>query len=256
VREADVAALARIMLQVHWDGAEQPAIDVSLADLLGGSIPPERSSQALTSVLEGSDRVLTLKLPMPFRERAELGFTNTGRASASFALRVSGSRTLPAERYGRLHVQRHETLGPTNATDRTAVSARGRGRLVGVCTEVVGRPDPQGGIQYSPLNLLEGDPRIVVDGQLALNGTGSEEYADDVFYFVDAPHANAFVQAWGVVDDVAQALAGRASFCRWHVLGTELDFEKSLDMTFELGGAQNPAIVDRHKSIAYLYMAD
>jgi hypothetical protein len=40
------------------------------------------------------------------------------------------------------------------------------------------------------------------------------------------------------------------------VLGTELDFDKSLEMTFELGGAQNPSIVDRHKTVAYLYMAD
>ncbi|HKP62713.1 MAG TPA: DUF2961 domain-containing protein [Polyangiales bacterium] len=256
VRDADYASLARVMLQVRWDGAAEPAFDVSLADLLGGSVPPERSSLALTSVLEASDRVLTLKLPMPFHERAELRFTNTAQRDAVFSLRLSGSHTVPAERYGYLHVQRHETLGPSNAAQRVAVSARGRGRLVGVCNEVVGHPDPQAGIQYSPLNLLEGDPRIEVDGQLALNGTGSEEYADDVFYFVDAPHANAFVQAWGVVEDTSQRPPGRASFCRWHVLGTELDFDKSLEMTFELGGAANPSIVDRHKSIAYLYLAD
>jgi hypothetical protein len=102
---------------------------------------------------------------------------------------------------------------------------------------------------YSPLNLLEGDVRVRADGRLALNGTGSEEYADDVFYFSDAPHANAFAQAWGVQD-------GRASFCRWHVLGTELDFEHDLELTFELGGAQNPQIVDRHKTVSYLYLAD
>ena len=76
--------------------------------------------------------MLTLKLPMPFRERAELSFTNTAQAGAAFGLRFSGTRTLPAERYGHLHVQRHETLGPTNAATRVAVSARGRGRLVGV----------------------------------------------------------------------------------------------------------------------------
>jgi hypothetical protein len=256
VLDANYASLSQVMLQVRWDGAQDPAIDISLADLLGGSVPPERSSQALTSVVEASDRLLTLKLPMPFAEHAELSFTNTAKASAAFGLRFSGSHTLPAERYGHLHVQRHETLGPTSDATRVAVSARGRGRLVGVCTEVVGHPDPAAGIQYSPLNLLEGDPRIVVDGNLALNGTGSEEYADDVFYFVDAPHANAFVQAWGKVEDTSQTPPGRASFCRWHVLGTELDFEQSLEMTFELGGSQNPSIVDRHKSVAYLYMAD
>jgi hypothetical protein len=46
---------------------------------------------------------------------------------------------------------------------------------------------------------------------------------------------------------------GRASFCRWHVLGTELDFAKDLSLTFELGGARNPSIVERIKTVAYYY---
>jgi hypothetical protein len=38
------------------------------------------------------------------------------------------------------------------------------------------------------------------------------------------------------------------------VLGTELDFERSLELTYELGGAGNPEIVELHKTIAYLYL--
>ncbi|HKU40573.1 MAG TPA: DUF2961 domain-containing protein, partial [Polyangiales bacterium] len=218
VREEAVASLAQIGVQVRWDGASAPAIDVSLADLLGGSVPPESSSLALSSMLEYSDRLITLKLPMPFRERAELRFENRGPREASFGVQLRGARVVPAERFGYLHVQRTELLGPTRELQRTAVSARGRGRLVGVCNEVQGHPDANAGIMYHPLNLLEGDVRVRADERLVLNGTGSEEYADDVFYFVDAPHANAFVQAWGT------SQVGHASFCRWHVLGTELDF--------------------------------
>ena len=43
-----------------------------------------------------------------------------------------------------------------------------------------------------------------------------------IFYFADAPHAGPFVQAWGLVNDILQSVTGEASFCRWHVLGTEL----------------------------------
>ena len=63
------------------------------------------------------------------------------------------------------------------------------------------------------------------------------------------------MQAWGLVNDVAESLIGEASFCRWHVLGSELDFERRCELTFELGGAGNPSIVQRHRSVAFYYLA-
>jgi hypothetical protein len=189
---------------------------------------------------------------MPFLERAQITLENRGERSVPLHLRLSGSPGVPQGKHGYLYVQRTETRGPTDAAQRTAVLASGRGRLVGVCNELEGSADPNAGIMYDHLNLLEGDVRVTIDGTLALIGTGSEEYADDVFYFVDAPHANAFVQAWGIVNDFLPP--SHASFCRWHVLGTELDFERSLELTYELGGAGNPEIVELHKTIAYLYL--
>ncbi len=255
VRESDVGQLQQVRFSASWDGAAEPAIDVSLADLLGGSVPPEVSSLALSSMLENTERTLTLKLPMAFKERAKLAFVNTGERAAAFGLRLLGDDKVPEGELGYLHVQRQETIGPTKDAQRLAVKASGRGRLVGVCNEVVGHADPASGIQYDHLNLLEGDVRVKIDGTATLNGTGSEEYADDVFYFVDAPHANAFVQAWGVENDPDYP-PGRASFCRWHVLGTELDFKDSLELTYELGGTENPGTVEQHKTIAYLYLAE
>jgi hypothetical protein len=255
VREADLSLLGTLRVRARWDGAQVPAIDLSVADLLGGSVPPTISSLALTSVAEDGDRILALKLPMPFRERAQFAFENTGTSAASLELRFVGEHSVPDASFGHLHVQRTETVGPTMDSERVAVEAQGRGRLVGTCNQVVGHADPNAGYQSDPLNMLEGDVRIQIDGELALNGTGSEEYADDVFYFRDAPHGNAFDQAWGVVDS-AQTPPGRASFCRWHVLGGELDFNRSLRMSFELGGAGNPSLVERHQTVAYLYQAD
>jgi hypothetical protein len=116
-----------------------------------------------------------------------------------------------------------------------------------------GHADPAGGLQFDPLNLLEGDVEARIDGADALWGTGTEEYADDVFYFADAPLGTPFVQAWGRVDDVLQSVNGEVSMCRFHVLGTELDFHDALALDFELGGAGNPQIVDRIRTVAFLY---
>jgi hypothetical protein len=252
--ERAAAQLAQVDVRVQWDDASDAAIDLPLLELFAAvPTPPERSSLALTSFLDSGERVLALKLPMPFATRAALSFSNTGLDSVEFELRMSGETGAVAAELGRLHVERRETTAPTTATEHVAVDASGRGRLVGVCGYWQGHADPRGGIQRDPLNLLEGDVRARIDGELALDGTGTEEYSDDVFYFTDAPHARAFEQAWGVVDQ-ADSPPGTASFCRWHVLGTELDFRSSIMLSFELGGAGNPGIVERVKTVAFYYL--
>lgn len=254
--ESDRLRLARVRVRVAWDGAELPAIDLPLLDLFAANpTPPEKSTQALTSFVDAQDRVLALKLPMPFAKHASLVFSNTGILPVSFQVRIGGEARLPQGTLGRLHAELRETWGPTQANEHVAVDVSGRGRLVGVCGYVQGHADPLGGIQRDNLNMLEGDVRARIDGEGALNGTGTEEYTDDVFYFSDAPHARAFEAAWGVADDPDYP-PGQASFCRWHVLGTELDFRQSLHLGFELGGAGNPSTVERFKTVAFYYRLD
>lgn len=252
VSDSARSSLAQLTLQARWDGAAEPAIALTLRDLLGaGDTAPEGSSLALQSERSGDDTVLALRLPMPFATRADLTLANTGDTTTSIALRLRGERSVPAAPFGHLHVQQHETKGPSDAPEHVAVQASGRGRLVGICVYAQGHADPGADYQSDVLNFLEGDVRATLDGRLALDGTGSEEYADDVFYFLDAPHTNAFAQAWDVT---REATSGHASFCHWHVLGTELDFDSELSLTFERGGAANPAIADLHRTVAYLYL--
>jgi hypothetical protein len=191
---------------------------------------------------------------MPFDQQAEVSFSNTGRMPATFEVRVNGDRGFRIAHYGKLHVQPNETVWPTQQLLHHAARAQGRGKLVGVCAQLEGHAQAGSGAQYDHLNFLEGDVHATIDGVRALDGTGTEAYADDSFYYLDSPHATPFAQVWGVVDGVQPP--ARASFCRWHVLGTELDFQQSLELTFELGGQMNPWIVDRYRTLAYLYLED
>jgi hypothetical protein len=257
VADAGLPELADVTVSVRWDDAAQHAINVPLLELFASAVvPPQGSTHAVTSFLEGDERVLVLKLPMPFSERARFLFENHGSAAVSFELAARGEQALPEAPFGKLHVLDSLLSDPAGETHHGFLELEGAGRLVGVCAYLQGEPDPEGGLQYDPLNMLEGDIRIWTDGELALDGTGTEEYADDVFYFSDAPHETPFVQAWGLVNDVNQSLVGEASLCRWHVLGTELDFESELRASFELGGAGNPEIVVRHRTVAFVYLAD
>jgi hypothetical protein len=208
----------------------------------------------MTSYVEGRDRVLALKLPMPFLRSADMTFANTGRMAAKFELSLNGERELRLTPFGKLHAQLNETVWPSDVLVHYAAFAQGRGKLVGVCGQLEGHAQAGAGAQYDHLNFLEGDVHAMVDGALALDGTGTEAYADDAFYYINAPHATPFAQTWGVRDGVQPP--ARASFCRWHVLGTELEFQEVLGLTFELGGQMNPSVVDRYRTVAYLYLAD
>jgi hypothetical protein len=255
VPDQQYAALAAIRMQTRWDGAAEPAIDVTLRDLFGGGeVAPPGSSLALASELDVDERHLVLRLPMPFATAADFRFENEGTAPLRFELTARGEQAPPIAPFGHLHVRQREVDAPTDAPTYVAAFAEGRGRLIGACSHVQGIPDVSAGIQADPLNLLEGDVRATIDGRIALDGTGSEEYADDAFYFQDAPQATAFAQTWTVSRESKQM--GKASYCRWHVLGTELDFLSSLQLDIELGGFDNPHIVVGHRTISYWYLAD
>lgn len=77
---------------------------------------------------------------------------------------------------------------------------------------------------------------------------------DNAFYFLDSPRSTAFAQSWSVVDDIFEQPSGTASFCRWQVLGNELDFQASFQGTFEVAQS-NTAIVELHRTLAFMYLA-
>jgi Protein of unknown function (DUF2961) len=242
-----------VTVSVYWDNAQLPSIQLPLAELFAsGDVAPDSSSFALTSFLDLGDRVLALKLPMPFVQQALLTFSNAGALATAFELRVLGTSDLPLGSFGHLQVQRNETVGPTNASEHVALETLGLGRLVGLCGYLRGHASARGAVQSDPLNVVEANVLARVDGTPALFGTSTDQYADDAFYFNDAPHANAFAQAWGVVDNPTVA-TGSANFCRWHVLGTSLDYQNSLRLSLELGGARDPDIVERVRTVAYYY---
>jgi hypothetical protein len=252
--DASAEQLASVALTLTWDDAAQPAISLPLLELFAATpTAPELPNMWLKNVRDGADRVASLTLPLPFASKARLGFENQSSSDVSFVLAAYGEHAPPPLAAGRLHVERRQTDGPTQQATHVALETQGRGRLVGTCGYWQGHQDPNASVLISPLNLLEGDVNAWVDGEIALHGTGTEEYTDDVFYFKEAPHARPFEQAWGISD---ARDPGKASFCRWHVLGTQLDYRSTFKLEFELGGAGNVSLVERVRTVAYYYQKD
>ena len=151
-------------------------------------------------------------------------------------------------------VQYYELQTPAMQLEQPVAEVAGRGRYAGLCIDLGGRPDPQLGIfATAQLTFLEGDFRANVDGALALDGTGTEDYPDSSFYFRETPAATPFAQNWGLVDMGSAMAPGQVSFGRWQVLGNEVDFQREFSAIHEIAMA-TPSVIYLHRTMAYLYL--
>ena len=252
---AQLAALREVGLQVQWDGAAGPAIEVPLGSLFGVfEAPPSYRSVALGTRRDGKTVSLQLRLPMPFASRARWTLDNHGEQPIDLDLALQTVASLPSRPWGHLTAQRFVTTEPVHAA-HPLVRARGPGRLAGVCLAMRGHGMRGRGRKGHPFNFLEGDELGTVDGVRAIPGTGTEDYFNGAFYFEDGPGATAFAQVWDIQRKIAGAPGqARASACRWHVLGDTIDFSDTLELDMEVGPG-DPAVLDRFESVAYLYLA-
>jgi len=252
VARARLRDLANVGLVAHWDNAAEPAMNLPLSMLFGATdAVPELSSLALGAMADGGDIELSLRLPMPYARRAQWSVRNEGASPLDFELAVETIPTVPSGRWGELQAQSYETTLPLAGAHPLA-SARGPGRLVGVCMSLAGHGGMRGGASH-PMTFLEGDERGIVDGRRAMRGTGTEDYFNGAFYFEEGASAGPFAQVWAI-DPGERTGHASVSACRWHVLGDAIDFDSSLELEMEIGPG-NPDVIDRYRSVAFLYLS-
>lgn len=257
LRTTDRKTLSHIKLSVYWDksgGApfENPAIDLPILALFASELAaPSRSGLILGAFSSNTDSPSTrlwLKLPMPFKSRALWVLENTGISDAQVDLALEVAQELPQGVWGYLTTQYHETKTPAKLAFHPLAKAQGRGRLVGVCLSMEGHGIDPPDRNPDPYSFLEGDERAVIDGRLAMAGTGTEDYFNNSFYFAQGDFATPFAQA--MKDPPLPE--GQVVACRWHILTDAIDFTDNLDMTIEIGPA-DPSVLDRYRSVAFIY---
>ncbi len=135
--------------------------------------------------------------------------------------------------------------------DRPIADAKGPGHLVGVCAVMEGHALEEGEPAF-PLNSLEGDEMGFIDGEPSLFGTGTEDYFNSSFYYVNGPFANAFAQTWDLRTEPGAPPHRMVSSCRWHVLTDAIDFESAPVLDLEIG-ANHPQLLDEYRTVACVY---
>ena len=166
--------LRALRLQMYWDGAATPAVDVPLGDFFGVALEaPHRFENALFASPEGRSFIATV--PMPFRLGARVVLRNEGGVPLKMVFYdIDFTReTVPADA-----LYFHASWSRENPTTlgqdmRLMPRVTGRGRFLGTSVAVLGNP------AYQDTWWGEGEVKVFLDGDTdhpTLAGTGSEDY--------------------------------------------------------------------------------
>jgi hypothetical protein len=249
---ASTVALSSLQLRMRWEDDDAPAISIPL-DALFGQRPALASFDTLPMAVRivGTSADLLLDLPMPFSQRARIDVVNSGASTQTLHAHLEGVSGHVKDA-GRLHVATEERAAPMLPGARFPIAElAGRGRYVGSMLFLEGNADPALPTP-GPLNFLEGDDTLVVDGAPAAHGTGTEDFLDGGWYFEQGPYSAPFA-ALVSISPPSQA-TGQITAVRWQAPADAVDFQSSLALSLEYG-ANAPASARDYASVAFFYLS-
>ena len=233
-----------------WDGARPFAVDVPIG-LFFGHTPGAMAYRSLLCGRVGTE--FYNFFPMPYRESgritvtAEESFAGTVRVLTESLSQWGGS-------LGYFHAVYQEAL-PTgqHGVHFPWLRCKGTGHYAGTFLVTGGRKGPP--------NWLEGDERFLSDGDLAIHGTGTEDYFNCGWYGIkkrlDRPGAfplHGFpVYGRSGVAPACDLNRFRAAAYRWHVVDP-VPFARSLVAEIEHGPHNRSSAA--YRSAAFYYAAD
>jgi len=262
----------RSALRMFWDGASTPCVEVPTGDFFGvghGMLVDYASLPMTMSPRDG--RGFNCFLPMPFAEGGRIEIRNDGErrlmcyfyvdyetyreplADAGY-FHAQWRREHPTDGWGRTGAgvleirdeERGEAWRRPNldgAGNYVLLEASGRGQYVG-CNLNIDVFERQQNDWYG-----EGDDMIWVDGELAIRGTGTEDYFNTAFSPVTA--FSAPYHGLPVYSGTAEwPWSGKNSMYRWHI-ADPVHFRESIRVTIEHGHAND--LSNDYSSTAYWY---
>lgn len=201
---ADAWRRARLRLIWDADDAETAGVDAPLGYAFGQAF----GSAPYASLLVGQTASgWYLHAPMPYRRSARLRL-DTEQPIRGTVRVLTTLKVDPGAGFFRAHYT--EALPTQPHVDFPFLNLEGRGHYAGVFLATEGRAE-------LPL-WLEGDDRFTVDGQLAIHGTGTEDYFNGGWYAVEGRLSRpATYPSHGVPVYGKQGAFMRAALYRWHV---------------------------------------
>ncbi|MBN1591361.1 MAG: DUF2961 domain-containing protein [Pirellulales bacterium] len=232
-----------VRLEIRWDGAENPAVDVPLDFFFCQAMAPKDFRSLLVGVNEQGWYNF---MPMPYQKSARITLVADKPLDAVLTVVTTELPKRPGE-LGYLHAAYHESLPTQKGKFHPWLNRQGRGHYVGTYLATAARRE------MAMPSWLEGDEFFTCDGELRIHGTGSEDYFNCGWYGTPGRLLGpcAFpMHGFSVYrKDGEKPLA--AAF-RWNV-PDPIPYEKSIEAKIEHGPGNN--IPTDYRSAAFFYDA-
>ncbi len=234
-----------IVLKATWDGEQVHSINSPVTDFFGYSY----GKPAMKSLLMGvNNNTHYCYLPMPFEKRAsiDLEYLKTARQPENelhFKAKVYYLEEKLRPDEGKLYVKWRREIRPENGKPYLMLEAEGKGHQVGTILQAQG-------LNTGMTLFFEGDDSVVVDGELRIHGTGSEDYFNGGWYAL----ADRWDQGYSLPLHGALTYSislSQTGGYRFNV-SDKVSFEKSFLLTIEHGPEGNKLPVD-YTSVAFYY---
>ena len=228
-----------LLLRISFDG-EEPAVSCPVGDFFGYAWGQPAMQSLLVGTATGTNYCY---FPMPFDRSAKVELVSERATPVDLVAEVAYVNVPRATNEGRFYaLWRREN--PTRIGEPyTFVQTEGRGHLVGVVLQAQG---------FEPGKTLffEGDDQTTIDGDLVINGTGSEDFFNGGWYDVpDRWEKRLSFPLSGCLGYYKQV--GRTGAYRLF-LGDAYPYRRSLLQTIEHSGEKNNIPTD-YCSVSYLY---
>jgi len=235
-----------ILVRMYWDGAPEPAVDCPVGDLFGYSF----GDPAVRSLLLGTadDGTNYIYFPMPFERsaRIELVSERAGGPSVEVRAEVVHATVGKAADEGRFYARWRRESPCAEGRPYTYLRTTGRGHVVGAILQAQG-------LETGSTGFFEGDDRAVIDGELAVPGTGSEDSFNGGWYDVPGRWEKRTSLPLSGCLDYKKPLARTGGYR--FLLTDSYAYAKSIDYTIEHGPEGNAVPTD-YASVVFFYSQD
>jgi hypothetical protein len=231
-----------IVLRMFWDGGKEPAVECPVGDFFGYSFGRPATRSLFLGTADGTDYAY---LPMPFARsaRIELVSERTSGPAVQVEAEIAWARAGKEADEGRFYARWNRENPTREGTPYTFLKTMGKGRVVGVILQAQG-------LEPGATPFFEGDDRAVIDGRLAIPGTGSEDSFNGGWYDVPARWESRLSFPLSGCLDYKKPL-GRTGGYRWFVADAYA-YDKSIDFTIEHGPEGNLVPTD-YASVTFFY---
>jgi hypothetical protein len=230
-----------IILRMAFDG-DAPTVLCPAGDFFGFAW----GEPAMRSLLVGADaQTAYCYFPMPFDRSARLELISEATSGPSLEITAEVIHT-PLGRQpheGRFHAVWRRENPTTTGQPFTFLDTQGRGHLVGAVLQ-------SQGFESGKTLFFEGDDQTWIDGDLAIHGTGSEDFFNGGWYDVPDRWEKRLSFPWSGCLGYQKHL-GRTGGYRL-LLADAYPFSQSLRQTIEHSGTDNDIPTD-YCAVTYLY---